>query len=253
MIDDAEAVTWARTFGVDITQVRRDHMISHILAALPTISGLAEAAFIGGTSLCRTHLDGLRVSEDVDLLVSDIDEAAGALTRALGRLLRREYPDLAVSSSTPVPRGRQIQLAAPEVPPVEIQLIRRQAEDDVLDFKQTPVSLRYSRLPHSVRLLVPTAESFVAMKYAAFRDRQEPRDLFDLVHLTRLGAFGQAAADMLAQLTGAPPMSAELRALPLHTATTWSAQLHHQTSIRTAPDDALRIVNAVVAQLDTLT
>lgn len=252
MIDDAEAVTWARTFGVDITQVRRDHLISHILAALPTISGLADAAFIGGTSLCRTHLDGLRLSEDVDLLVSDVDEAAGALTRAPGRLLRREYRDVAVGSPTPVPRGRQMQLTAPQAPPVEIQLIRRQAEDDVLNFKQTPVSLRYDRLPQSVHLLVPTAESFVAMKYAAFRDREEPRDLFDLAHLTKAGAFGQDAADLVTQLTGAPPMSAELRTLPSHTAATWSAQLDHQTSIPTTPDDAFRIVNAAVAQLDAV-
>lgn len=56
-----------------------------------------------------------------------------------------------------------MQLTAPQAPPVEIQLIRRQAEDDVLTFKQTPVSLRYDRLPQSVHLLVPTAESFVAM------------------------------------------------------------------------------------------
>jgi hypothetical protein len=40
--------------------------------------------------------------------------------------------------------------------------------------------------------------------------------------------------------------------LPSHTAATWSAQLDHQTSIPTAPDDAFRIVTAAVAQLDAV-
>ena len=64
MIGEAEANHWAQTFGVDLTQVRRDHLISHILAVLPEVLGLADAVFIGGTALCRTHLDGLRMSED---------------------------------------------------------------------------------------------------------------------------------------------------------------------------------------------
>lgn len=182
MIGDAEATKWSQRFGVDVTQVRRDHLISHILNALPAIDGLPDMAFIGGTSLCPTHLDGLRVSEDVDLLTSGVEEGADALARALGRLLRREYPDVAVSLPTPVPRGRQIQLTASDAPPVEVQLIRRQAEDDALVLESTPAALRYERLPASVHLRVPTIETFVAMKYAAFRDRQEPRDLFDLAH-----------------------------------------------------------------------
>lgn len=252
MIDDAEAAAWARTFGVDVAQVQRDHLISHILSALPTISGVADAAFIGGTSLCRTHLDGLRVSEDVDLLMSDVDQGADVLVRALGRLLRREYPKVTVDSPRPVPRGRQMRLTTPETPSVEVQLIRRQAEDAALAFERTQVSLRYARLPRFARLLVPTVESFVAMKYAAFRDRREPRDLFDLAHLTKAGGFVQAAADIVTQMTGAPPMPAELRTLPSYTAATWSAQLNHQTLVRTTPEDALRIVRAAVGRLRTL-
>lgn len=251
MIDDAEATTWARRFGVDVTQVRRDHLVSHILNALPAIDSLPDMAFIGGTSLCRTHLDGLRVSEDVDLLTSGVEEAADALARALGRLLRREYPDVAVSLPTPVPRGRQVQLTASDTPPVEVQLIRRQAEDDALVLERTPAALRYKRLPESVHLRIPTVETFVAMKYAAFRDRQEARDLFDLAHLAQAGAFVHAAAGILTELTGAPPMASELRRLPAHTVATWSPQLNHQTRIRMTPEDARRIVELAVSQLGT--
>ena len=249
MIDDAEATGWAQRFGVDVTQVRRDHLVSHILNALPTIDGLPAMAFIGGTSLCRTHLDGLRVSEDVDLLTSDVEEGADVLTRALGRQLRREYPDVAVSPPTRVPRGCRVQLTASDTPPVEVQLIRRQAEDDSLVLELTPAALRYERLPESVHLPVPTIETFVAMKYAAFRDRQEPRDLFDLAHLAEAGAFVHGAADIVAELTGAPPMATELRRLPSHTVATWSPQLNHQTRLRMTPEDARRIVEMAVAQL----
>lgn len=252
MIDDAEATKWAQRFGVDVAQVRRDHLVSHILSALPTISGLPDVAFIGGTALCRTHLDGLRVSEDVDLLTSNVDEGAHSLARALGRSLRREYPDVAVSSPTLVPRGRQLLLTAPDTPSVEIQLIRRQAEDYVLVLEPTPAALRYERLSESVRLLVPTIETFAAMKYAAFRDRQEPRDLFDLAHLVEAGAFVQAAADIVTTLTGAPPMATELRRLPPHTVATWSAQLNHQTKVRMTPEESRRIVEMAVARLNTI-
>jgi predicted nucleotidyltransferase component of viral defense system len=132
VIDDAEARTWARTFGVDVTQVRRDHLISHVLANLPNVRELADAVFIGGTALCRTHLDGLRVSEDIDLLAVDVLQCADSPVRQLPRLLRRQYPDITVGPPATAARGRQIRLIAQGVPAVEVQLIRRQREDDSL-------------------------------------------------------------------------------------------------------------------------
>lgn len=143
MIDDAEARTRAQRFGVDVAQIHRDHLVSHVLANLPHVDELGDALFIGGTALCRTHLDGLRVSEDIDLLVSDIARSAVSLARRLPRLVRRQYPDITIDAPAPAPRGRQMRLTAPGVPSVEIQLIRRQAEDSSLVISRTPVSLRY--------------------------------------------------------------------------------------------------------------
>ena len=66
MLAPAELAAVADAFGVSDAQVRRDHLISHLLAAL---SGSARdrVVFFGGTALSRTHLPDGRLSEDLDL------------------------------------------------------------------------------------------------------------------------------------------------------------------------------------------
>jgi Nucleotidyl transferase AbiEii toxin, Type IV TA system len=54
-------------FGVAEAQVRRDHAISHILAALSRHRH-EELIFFGGTALSRTYLLDERLSEDIDLI-----------------------------------------------------------------------------------------------------------------------------------------------------------------------------------------
>jgi len=54
-------------FGVAEQQVRRDHVISHILAALSR-HHRTDLIFFGGTALSRTYLLDERLSEDVDLI-----------------------------------------------------------------------------------------------------------------------------------------------------------------------------------------
>src|ERR1035437_6902676 len=58
------------TFGVAEVQVRRDHAISHILAALSR-HRRQELIFFGGTALSRTYLLDERLSEDIDLIAVD--------------------------------------------------------------------------------------------------------------------------------------------------------------------------------------
>lgn len=48
MIDKAEAVYWARRFGVDLPQIHRDHLISHVLHALPNVADLADGGIHRG-------------------------------------------------------------------------------------------------------------------------------------------------------------------------------------------------------------
>jgi hypothetical protein len=70
---------WAGIFGVADEQVRRDHMISHILVAVATLGGQG-LVFYGGTALARTHLPAFRLSEDVDFLVDPRKDWAARVT-----------------------------------------------------------------------------------------------------------------------------------------------------------------------------
>ncbi len=74
ILDPGELEAVRAEFGVADIQVRRDHLISHALAAIASIDA-AEIEFFGGTALCRTHLPHHRLSEDIDLV---------ALTRPSG-------------------------------------------------------------------------------------------------------------------------------------------------------------------------
>lgn len=79
------------------SQVRRDVLISHVLHALPEACDDLEVVFFGGTALARTHLTGFRLSEDIDLLTTVPGELLYRIRRGLPRLLRRRYPDLAIT------------------------------------------------------------------------------------------------------------------------------------------------------------
>lgn len=107
-------------FGVDDEQVRRDHVISHALAALSTIDS-DSVVFIGGTALSRTHLTELRLSEDIDLIVRGsrtevARETQDALVTSLGRALGvpRFEPDLTATrhpdSSVMSVRGARVKI-----------------------------------------------------------------------------------------------------------------------------------------------
>jgi hypothetical protein len=58
----------AADFGADPEQIRRDHLISHVLAALTRGVGTDALVFFGGTALSRTYLPRCRLSEDIDLI-----------------------------------------------------------------------------------------------------------------------------------------------------------------------------------------
>lgn len=60
---DAELDDVATRFGVDAQQVRRDHLISHVLAALSTLD-TRSVVFFGGTALSRTAGAGLVLSDE---------------------------------------------------------------------------------------------------------------------------------------------------------------------------------------------
>ncbi|MFT5530772.1 MAG: putative nucleotidyltransferase [Candidatus Poriferisodalaceae bacterium] len=58
------------------------------------------------------------------------------------------------------------------------------------------VQLRYSDLPESVAIRVPTPSGFAAMKLMAWFDRHAPRDLYDLFALAAAGYIDTAAVSL---------------------------------------------------------
>lgn len=114
-LDLAELHSIAEQFGVSDEQVRRDHVVSHLLAL---ISGeLADRIlFIGGTALARTHLPDGRLSEDLDLIaLTRRSEVATALDRLLPRGASR-----AIGAPTSAGRGLRIMADGTKGAPPEI-------------------------------------------------------------------------------------------------------------------------------------
>jgi predicted nucleotidyltransferase component of viral defense system len=69
MLHPDEETEVAAQFGVTLPQVRRDHLISHLLAAL-SAHAADQVVFFGGTALSRTFAPDGRLSEDIDLIAT---------------------------------------------------------------------------------------------------------------------------------------------------------------------------------------
>lgn len=94
MLDHTEAAAVAAQFGVCELQVRRDHLISHLLAVLGRCFA-DDVVFFGGTALARTYLPAGRLSEDLDLItVPPRAELVADVEHALATGVRREYGQL---------------------------------------------------------------------------------------------------------------------------------------------------------------
>ena len=89
-LDADEASAVALSFGVALEQVRRDHLVSLILASLQPAAD--ELVFFGGTALARSYLPAGRLSEDIDLIsTSDRRYMSDRVTHLIARGLRSRY------------------------------------------------------------------------------------------------------------------------------------------------------------------
>jgi predicted nucleotidyltransferase component of viral defense system len=94
MLAPEEELAVAEQFGVARAQVRRDHLISHLLATL-SVHVADRVVFFGGTALCRSLLPNGRLSEDIDLIaVGRRRDVAGLIEHHLVRENRREFPGM---------------------------------------------------------------------------------------------------------------------------------------------------------------
>lgn len=250
MLEHEELVAVADMFGVAEEQVRRDHLISHVLAGLPQIA--PDILFVGGTALARTYLAdpaaGGRLSEDIDLWTPDRSAVAAVLDERLPRLLRREFPGTIWepslrSARSAVEPGLLVTTTGLRV---RVQLL------DHEDWARWPseavqVKTRYSDITSEVVLRVPTLPAFAAMKTLAWTDRHAARDLYDLARLAELGALTQEAADLVRDATGASVQKYEFASLPSGLA--WQSQLSHQTSELPSPQWCLQVVREVFGKV----
>ncbi len=91
MLSETDRRRVREVFGADDEQLARDHLVSHVLAALSaTIPD--RILFYGGTALSRTMLPWGRLSEDIDLIAfGPWKEVVQSVERILTRDLSREF------------------------------------------------------------------------------------------------------------------------------------------------------------------
>lgn len=243
MLDPNEAATVAQQFGVSDEQVRRDHLLSHLLAALSRHAP-EQVVFFGGTALARTHLPDGRLSEDIDLLAtSSRADVVEAVEKALAEGVRREYGRLSWAPSLSAVRDVEPAiLRTADGLRVRVQLLAA-VHYPAWPTEQRSLIQRYSDAAPAT-LTVPTLPAFAASKTAAWHERHAARDLYDLWALARIGALNTVAAELFTALgpTGQPPRPWMFTQAP--TQRDWIIQLGSQTRLTVDPDEALRVVHS---------
>ncbi|MGH3450714.1 MAG: nucleotidyl transferase AbiEii/AbiGii toxin family protein [Haloechinothrix sp.] len=241
MLERGEAAAVAEEFGVADEQIRRDHLLSHLLAVLSTKLPRA-VVFFGGTALARTHLPGGRLSEDLDLYaVPRRADVVADVEKVLADGVRREYGRL--TWDPPLSSVRDVDpavLRTADGLTVRVQLLDP-AHHPAWPTERRALVQRYSDAPRA-KLAVPTAPAFAAAKTTAWQDRHTPRDLYDLWGLARLGLLDMQAARLFAAFgpTGHAPRPWMFTDPPA--ADSWTTELGGQTRIAVGPAEALAVV-----------
>jgi predicted nucleotidyltransferase component of viral defense system len=245
-LDERERRAVQAQFGVADEQVRRDHAISHALAAIAS-TGTDDVVFFGGTALSRTLLPSLRLSEDIDLIARGDRAVIGdRLETAISRRLRG-----VLGAVTFTPRFRDTARAAPSVMlagdvSIQIQLV---SSDGYPDWPTEIVEIeqRYSDAsPARLRVLTPAA--FVASKLASWVDREAPRDLYDLWALALAGRIDAEACRLYARF-GQFTSVASVSFLRSPTEHDWNAALSHQCVPQVTPSEAAQVVRRALDEI----
>ena len=250
MIDRSEIETVAAQFGAPDTQIIRDHLISHALAAVADWPDSDHVTFFGGTALCRTWLPNLRLSEDIDLLL-DSPADGDPLRQHISAQLRREFPNLAWTRL-----GSQHQVEtwtlSDEDLEVKVQLAQWRHGWKAIPVVTEAVELRYADLPKSASIRVPTPSGFAAMKLIAWFDRRTPRDLYDLAALADAGHIDVTAINLVKQIAGFSPSQTTLEEqVPRTVESAWHAELGHQLANTSTAAHCLQRVRVALANLSS--
>ena len=230
----------ADAFGADLEQVRRDHLISHVLAAVSTGVATGDVVFFGGTALSRSFLTDARLSEDVDLIAfASRTDVAGKIEAAVRRDLARSHGRPTWRPALSATTGSQpTTLAFEGTASVQVQLVSGGYlwPTEVRDIEQ-----RYSDAPPA-RLRTLTAAGFAGAKLSAWMDRHAPRDLYDLWAMGERGLIDAGALEVFVRRGphARPPASWVFETAPDETV--WRGALGHQTRLRVTAAQALESV-----------
>ena len=238
-LEDMERV--AARFGVGMEQVRRDHLISHVLAAIAADISTDDVVFFGGTALSRTHLADARLSEDIDLVAriprADLArQLESAVRRGLARSHGRPIWQPALTATT---GSQPTVLSVPDRTSVQVQLLSGEGHTWPTELVQ--VEQRYSDAPPA-RLRVLTADAFAAAKLSAWIDRGSPRDLYDLWATSERNLIGPSALRAFTAYGpfGTPPAARVFdRTLDQ---SDWTRALGHQTKLYVTARRAIDLV-----------
>lgn len=234
--EEWEAV--AQRFGVDLEQVRRDHLISHVLGALAAGVSTDDLVFIGGTALSRTHLTDARLSEDIDLVAfAPRNQVADAIEAAIRRGLARSHGRPAWRPTLSSTSGSQPAiLGVDDTLNMQIQLVS--GAGFLWPTETVEIEQRYSDAPPA-RLRTLTAAGFGAAKLATWIERHAPRDLYDLWALGERGLIDAEALEVFVRKgpTGRPPATWVFERAPEEAA--WRNALSSQTRLRVTAAEAL--------------
>lgn len=238
-LTEGDAATQQDHFGVARDQIEHDFVISHVLAAISQVAD--RVVFYGGTALSRTIVDGLRLSEDIDLLtVGNRKDVAPLLDETIRRTLERGFgpinanPWLADSKT-----DTHASIFTIGTVDVQVQLIDGRYRTN-WPIQISRISQRYHGIP-AIELTTLTAAGFVGAKTVAWSDltRNAPRDLYDLWALARAGHINAEAAAIYKRFgaTGAYP---DRSTLPGRAPTRreWDDALGHQCQPQIDPDQA---------------
>lgn len=237
--DEFDAI--AERFGVEIEQVRRDHLLSHVLAAISAGIPADDVVFFGGTALSRTYLAESRLSEDIDLIARlPRARVATAIEAAVARGLARSHGRVSWRPALSATSGSQAAtLSVDGVDGIQVQLLAGDGytwPTEVRDIEQ-----RYSDAPPA-RLRTLTAPAFAAAKLAAWMDRRAPRDLYDQWALSERGHIDAVAFDVFVRHgpMGRQPTDWVFASGPDEE--TWRRALGHQTRLTISAAGALAAV-----------
>ena len=228
----------AERFGVEIEQVRRDHLISHVLGAIAAGAPSDDVVFFGGTALSRTYLTDARLSEDIDLIaLASRTDVATRIEAAVRRGLARSHGRPTWRPALSATAGSQpATLAVEGTASVQVQLVS--GEGYLWPTELRDIEQRYIDAPPA-RLRTLTSAGFAAAKLTAWMERHAPRDLYDLWAMSEGELIDADALEVFARCgpQGRPPASWVFKTAPDETA--WRRALGHQTRLRVTAAEAL--------------